>query len=724
MYFLSDVEARDENILFLGPDLQDDGMFLDSSIFDDLPFGLTEMTVAPETEESVTLNTNENVTIAVTDNDSQLNSDVSKPKPTRKRQSYPTTWKRNLNKEKRNKGEAYTNYKGVIVPAKSIGPVCEVEYCRMKCAEKISEEERKLIFQEFWNIADNSKKWYFLSSLVIQTPKKFNKNNETRRKNSRLYHLRVRGDLIRVCKTMFLQTLSIGEGLVETAMDKLVKNLGGAISPDKRGTKNSQRPRPIQETLKESVRNHINCIPRMPSHYTRATSSREFLIDEIKTIADLHSLYVLWMAENHPADKVASYRQYADIFNTEFNISFFISKKDQCDDCTTYRNSTEDEKKALEESYAQHRKNKDIALGLLKADTLVSRQKDSKLLCVLSFDYQKTMNCPKAKASIFYYRRKLSLNNFTIADVGQNDSHCYVYDETVAGKGANEVASFLYHFMTSRALAGVKEFRLYSDNCGSQNKNRGIAALYLHLSAKLKVKITHRYLEKGHTYLPADKIHSSIEKRTKPHDIYSPDEWKEHILKSKKEGKKPMNVIKVEQEMIYDWMGELVPMLQLQKNSEGTDICWNKVKELSTDGNLPNQLTYKDQYDGPSMVISCKKVGRPVNLMTFTPTRTVRNVPRPLAKAKHADLMYYCDHNFIPPQYHEFYRALPVAEREEIVDEGEEEAEVNVPRNGRARKRKPVAKKGSNKKKKKKTNKKAIIEVSENESDEDDPSYP
>ena len=54
-------------------------------------------------------------------------------------------------------------------------------------------------------------------------------------------------------------------------------------------------------------------------------------------------MYVEWAEENDK--EVATSRQYRDIFNTEFNISFHKPKKDQCNTCTAYINATLEEKK-------------------------------------------------------------------------------------------------------------------------------------------------------------------------------------------------------------------------------------------------------------------------------------------------------------------------------------------------------------------------------------------
>ena len=172
----------------------------------------------------------------------------------------------------------------------------------------------------------------------------------------------------------------------------------------------------------------------------------------------MHEEYLEWMAEESPNSKPATLRQYRDVFNFEFNLSFFLPKKDQCDDCVTWSNTPEDQRAAIQSEHEEHMRNKDIIHGMQIADTKVASLKTSTSLAVSHFDYEKTLICPKANSSVFYYKRKLSVSNFTIVDVGRFEDCCYVYDESVAKKGSDEVASFLYHFIQRKVAAGAQSF--------------------------------------------------------------------------------------------------------------------------------------------------------------------------------------------------------------------------------------------------------------------------
>lgn len=99
------------------------------------------------------------------------------------------------------------------------------------------------------------------------------------------------------------------------------------------------------------MRDHIDGIPRVESHYVRKDSTTEF-IDRGLTIAELHRHY---LNKRSSALKTASnYDMYARIFNTEYNIGFFMPRKDQCDLCESYQNSVGNDKLALENKYYEH----------------------------------------------------------------------------------------------------------------------------------------------------------------------------------------------------------------------------------------------------------------------------------------------------------------------------------------------------------------------------------
>lgn len=199
-----------------------------------------------------------------------------------------------------------------------------------------------------------------------------------------------------------------------------------------------------------SIKDHINSVPRTESHYLRKDTTREFL-EEHLTVRRMHELYVLGLPEYYPDIKIpATQRQYLDVFNNYFNISFFKPKKDRCNNCNNWINaqSLQDKESELYEKikkkYEEHIIFKQQARSLKNNDkeNFLKNVATSKNWSVLCFDYQKNLTLPRSETNAFYYKRKVGVNNFTIYDIGRYEATCYCYDENTAKKGSNEVGSF------------------------------------------------------------------------------------------------------------------------------------------------------------------------------------------------------------------------------------------------------------------------------------------
>lgn len=146
---------------------------------------------------------------------------------------------------------------------------------------------------------------------------------------------------------------------------------------------------------------------------------------------------------------------------------------------------------------------------------------DGKIVAAV-YDIQKVLTVPAADVSVFYYSRKLSAYNFSVFDLADRQGYCYVWDQSTAGKGPDEVCSSLQLFMSEKmATQEVEEFRFFSDNCAGQNRNRFLFGFYSYMSQMLKVNITHTFLEKRLTQNEGDSVHSVIEKEKKLHHIRS-----------------------------------------------------------------------------------------------------------------------------------------------------------------------------------------------------------
>lgn len=150
-----------------------------------------------------------------------------KSKICRKRpQSDKSDWLAVKNKIRREKGQSYLgrikltdNNKWSYEKPKEPRKMKERCTCQkkekgvMKCAT-ISENDRKKLFDHFWAQLTWDEKRVYINNTVILVPTQRHRHrkieNQSRRSQSLSYHLRVEDDNVRVCKTMFLNTLGIG----------------------------------------------------------------------------------------------------------------------------------------------------------------------------------------------------------------------------------------------------------------------------------------------------------------------------------------------------------------------------------------------------------------------------------------------------------------------------------------------------------------------------------
>ena len=88
--------------------------------------------------------------------------------------------------------------------------------------------------------------------------------------------------------------------------------------------------------------------------------------------------------------------------------------------------------------------------------------------------------------------------------------------------------------------------------CGNQNKNITPVGLYCELAKKgVYSVINHKFLTRGHTFLPNDTDFAQIEKRKKTAVVHLPCEWIDVVEKANQ--KKPFKVQKMERPMFKNY---------------------------------------------------------------------------------------------------------------------------------------------------------------------------
>ncbi|CAK1602117.1 unnamed protein product [Parnassius mnemosyne] len=372
-------------------------------------------TTSSSPSTSITHDSVRNSNFIDTSQDLALPSETAVTKRGKKRVRNESAWIKNVRKRQRNSGEQYVSRTGKTVAAKSIKPPC-TEKCRLKCRNKITEEQRQEIFECYWGLGSLQRQRDFLNSCLItlKVPYRRVKEGAAKARNQNcVFNFTVNGETKRTCKTFFLNSLGISERTLRTVIEGKNSSGTGVIPQDKRG-KHAHHNQ-VNPEIMQSVRDHINSVPRIESHYTRANTTREF-IDGGLTVKELHRNYV----SSRGTMPSATFDTYYRIFNTEFNLSFFVPKKDQCDLCESYKNAVGKDQLKLKEAYEEHLKQKDLSRKEKTKDIELLKEDGNNIVAI--YDLQAVMPVPIGNSSAFFYKSKLNCLNFTVSILFSLDS--------------------------------------------------------------------------------------------------------------------------------------------------------------------------------------------------------------------------------------------------------------------------------------------------------------
>lgn len=512
----------------------------------DLVHGGTKGEVLPERENTIEVITNENPQ-ADTGNS---NSDVTRKK---RKIADISEWSSTKNKINRMHGIEYSGTKKkedgkwdykVEKNPREMKPPCNCAMSKQSstimCGD-ISEDNRKVVFEEFWRASWDTKRAQMrhLVDKVIPKDKRNMKSEESRRSNTLFFHLKVEGTRKRVCKQMFLNTLCVGEWSVHNWLkDTSIPNEKLEHKSNLR-TKNSTKD--VQKSVSEGRKKLVdffNGLPKMESHYCRASTSKIYLEPVWASKANLHREYQNYC--HRLGVEPISIKPFYIMFD-EMNLSLFSPKKDMCDLCCSYRAGN-----ASEDVYISHIQAKDAAREEKGKDKIEAK-------FVFTIDLQSVLLCPSLQASALYYKMKLKVHNFTIFDLKTGEGYCFLWHEGEGGLSANEFASIICDFiLTQVSYEAGDEVIFYSDGCGYQNRNCILANALLNVSQSEQIIITQKYLTKGHTQMECDSMHSTIERKLRRQEIFTPAGYV-NVCKMARLHPKPYNVTYLDHSFFKDY---------------------------------------------------------------------------------------------------------------------------------------------------------------------------
>ena len=450
-----------------------------------------------------------------------------------------TGWKKHVAKQARNLGQAYTSYTTKKpVAERKIGPACNDG-----CFDKVGMQRVQEIFANFWEIGDYDRQNQYLQALIKEEAVKRKRTTSPVSRRTKTYHYCVKVEYkdVQVCKKAFISIHGISAKKIQVLMEKRQQSPTGAPVLDQRGKRPS--PQAIRGPTLDYVHEHIQQLPVYASHYSRVHAPYRRYMETGVTADELHKEYAEWMRHVHPEGMVVSPRFYRTVFTTQYNIVFTPPKTDLCSECEKYKAKINANKELdkdtskLEADLATHEEASRVPQEMLSKAECESREigpdSDTRTIAI---DLQQTLPCPRLRVSVAYYKRKVWLYNFCVYDLNKAKANMFLWDETQAERGSDEIASCIIKWMDAELAAGssFKRLRIFADNCAGQNKNKFIMMLALRLvHSGLLERFEMIFMVPGHSYLPCDRAFGHIEKRLKKKkSVYCPDDYARIIQKA------------------------------------------------------------------------------------------------------------------------------------------------------------------------------------------------
>ena len=323
--------------------------------------------------------------------------------------------------------------------------------------------------------------------------------------------------------------------------------------------------------------------PKFKSH---CSNSNKLYFSPELSVKKLYELYL--EKEYKPKIGITVFREQLK----KYNISIYVPRKHTCAKCDQHRiminnNLSEEQLKKAKDDHQKHLIRAEDARKELKEKGKEAQEPESKLLC-FSFDFQKTQPIPYLNTSVAYYKRKLWLYNLGINTRNNNNGYMYLWDETNAKKGNNEVASSILAFFQQIDLKIFEEIHTFSDCCGGQNRNKNIVSFFMYICETTHIRTwTHTFLETGHSYLPNDTDFGKIEKmKRNTFGIYSVEQWAQMIKNCK------FSVCQMK-DKFFD-ISKLRKCLKFTGNdSTGEKLKWHNLKWFETSKDTPYEIKFK-----------------------------------------------------------------------------------------------------------------------------------
>ncbi len=538
-------------------------------------------------------------------------------------------------------GKSYDNLKNETVAARSVKCRCShalpKSFRAYRCYE-VNDAARDKCLNYFWALSSwESKKAYIKGLIHSRRAMRRRKNtlsadvSAVKNEFYDCFVAREDGVKVKVCRRFFLNTLDIS---LSQFYRWLSSSVCDPFAQDDDQNVANNKPDPRRDTAIE----WIDQLPKVPSHYCRASSSKQYVDSSFQSESHMHRLYTDYAKTKQ--QKPLCRQLFASILESK-KVGIHAPRKDQCDLCSSHAAGN-----ISQTDYEDH---------IVKKEEARIAKYEAKNLCsdttvVVTMDVQSVLLAPKLLASAVYYKRKLQVHNLTIYRLNDSAVHLYVWHEADGGVTSNEFTSCISDYI--RMLpATVTRVILISDGCAYQNRNRVLASCLRDISLQGNRVIEQLYLEKGHTMMEADSVHSTLDKLFKSAVIYTPSDYT--CLMQQARPQKPYVVKAVDFKFFSNFEELATNLSSIRPGTKAGDAAVIDIRGLKyQDGAISYKLHHPDEW---KILHERAKPTRGATRMLLSPP-PLFSEPKKIKKDKFNNLQEL--KILLPLHHHNFYDSL------------------------------------------------------------------
>lgn len=310
-----------------------------------------------------------------------------------------------------------------------MGPPC-AENCNFKFQTRI--DDRQQLFESYWKLGNLDKQRHFLLKCMEKLPPRFDSQTKESQDYSTTPFIFISRIRKKVYANAFSWTLGISDRPIRTVLKKT--NEMGFLEPEKKGKHDNHYQ--VDGRIKQSVRDFINAIPHMESHYLRAQTYNTLKVAGA-------SLNFIDTIKNSKIKKGSHLQSCNVLKNFQWRIQHFIflSQKGLVPVFQKLTRWSYNGRKVWRSPIWESSKQDEKRLG-----QRLCPWKHVIIHCLL-FPFTSCNAISRGNTSLFYYKSKVNCYNFTITNILNGETKCYFWYQEKRNIRANEIASCIFKYL-------------------------------------------------------------------------------------------------------------------------------------------------------------------------------------------------------------------------------------------------------------------------------------